>query len=101
MSKKPRNLFLTITDGKLKGVYEIDETIEHAPSNNIEGGNTCKCCQAAMKAAFDVMQLGFWDDSYSTYFCCPSCRKASVFKYTLSRIEAVKVRKQRKAKKNE
>jgi hypothetical protein len=88
MIKKKSAIFVTLPDGKLKGLYELCEIRERRPSNDNEGGNLCKCCGGHLAAVFDVMQLGFWDNTYVTYFVCKPCMKSVKYEYSLSCFES-------------
>lgn len=94
-SIKHRGAFVTIPFVEFRGVYQLNYTFDTVPPMDAAQGPACDCCRQPQRAAFDVMQMGFWDDSYQTYFICPSCKTASVYKYKLSRIEPVKERKAR------
>ena len=81
---KLRGKFVTI-DGR--GTYQLKEEIDGVPQ--VIGGKhpACPCCRKPMEPAFDVHQLGFWEDSFKTLLVCERCYVAVVYVYLLSRIE--------------
>jgi hypothetical protein len=96
--KKHTRKFVVIPDGNYHGVYELTRTLKQVAPPEHGEVKKCQCCAGPMKPALDVIQQGFWDDSFNTYFVCLPCKKAELFTYTLSRIEPKFEKKVRKAK---
>lgn len=80
-------------------VFQLKGTIESVPPVDHHKGPPCLCCQSPMVMAFDVQQMGFWEDAFKTYFACHDCGVAVAYDYRLSHIEPVKQQKSKKASK--
>lgn len=78
MAKKQQQYF-RIDTGKNQGVYEL-ETIS-SPKVDKKERVLCPCCNKPLKPVYDVIQWGFWQDTYKTYFLCKPCIKAWVYSY--------------------
>lgn len=78
MSKKQR--YFRIDTGKFEGVYELEMLtlpgISDAPIK-------CPCCNRLLKPLIDIIQWGFWEDAYATYFFCKPCQKVWEYDYVV------------------
>lgn len=96
-SGKKVTKFVTMPNSDFPGVYELQEDKFQIPNPGELTNLNCDCCHKRMKPAFDVQQMGFWQDHFETYFACRDCLKVVRFVYDLSRIEET-TRRGRKAR---
>lgn len=78
MPKKTR--FFRINQGEYEAIYEL---VVVDKVKTTDKGIQCPCCQSEAYPIADVIQWGFWEDTYQTYFLCQSCLKAYLYAYVL------------------
>lgn len=76
---KSKQKYYRIDTGKLEGVYELAEM--DAVRTDKKERVLCPCCDKPLKPHCDVIQWGFWQDIYTTFFVCKPCCKAWRYSY--------------------
>lgn len=76
-----RQHYLRIDTGEYEGVYELKKLDNLLVVNE---QIVCKCCEKPLIPVMDIIQWGFWEDTYTTYFVCPGCIKAYSYSYILT-----------------
>lgn len=72
--------YLRIDTGEFEGVYELKKLVELPVIKDVI---VCPCCKEAITPVMDVIQWGFWQDEYTSYFVCRPCQRAYTYSYTL------------------
>lgn len=73
--------------GARPGRYELLVTYEQVATPEPDEVFKCERCAEPMLPAFDVVQEGFWEDQFSTWFVCVNCNAAVRFDYSFPRVE--------------
>lgn len=77
-----KQFYLRIESGKFAGVWTVKPLPKIA---SYRKGIKCPQCGRCARAALDLIQWGFWDDHYTTYFVCRECAVAYQFDYDVRR----------------
>lgn len=96
MSKPKRETWIMFSVNGALDRFRVIEELHHEPPEATSFLTECPSCKQRMIPVFDTQQMGFWQDSYKTYFACRDCRTAIVYVYELSRIEPVATKRQKK-----
>jgi hypothetical protein len=79
MPKKQQ--YYRIDIGKNEGVYELGDIVNVKVDKKER--ILCPCCNKPLKPQADVIQWGFWQDTYTTYFLCKPCIKVWRYSYVV------------------
>lgn len=93
-----KNRLIAYRVGDEMVVLQLKMTIEDKPPVDHHKGPACPCCEKPMGIAFDIQQMGFWDDEFWTYFACLDCGVAVAYEYRLSHVEPPKRKRGQKEK---
>ena len=78
---RAKQKYFRVDTGKYEGVYELEELV--SPSVDKKERVLCPCCKKPLKPLADVIQWGFWEDIYRTFFICTPCVKAFSHSYVV------------------
>lgn len=77
---RANQLYLRVNTGEFEGVYDLTTLKELWIVND---KILCKCCEKQLTPVLDLIQWGFWEDTYTTYFVCKACLKAYSYSYVV------------------